>query len=195
MINKKLISGPWYHGDRQKISTFTGRYMDAEDFAHDRNAMGPGIYWTRLKWQASGYAEKEGYVYTAEMDLEPDRVMTIKTKPDAAKLRKFIELAPNKESRDMSLQNYAEDIDAAIELAIEYAMDEDNMLDAAMGLYNDLYSRKQSAAFGESMTAIGYDAYLHKLPEVYHLIVYNPEIIKVKEVVKKMKHIKGPDEL
>jgi len=190
MVSRKLIDGLWYHGDRNKTD-FKGRAMDAEDFSRDRNAMGPGIYWTRLKGQAAGYAENEGYVYTATINVDPKRVMSKSTKPEESKLRKFIELTPDRENRDMSLQNFAEDIPYAIELAISYAMEEDNMLDAVMLLYNDLYSRKDSAAFGKSVTEIGYDVYLHRLPEVYHLIVYNPEVIIVSDVSKKLKHIKG----
>lgn len=199
MVSKKLIDGLWYHGDTKKYDTFVGRYMDAEDYSRDRNAMGPGIYFTRLKWQSSGYAEgsygsEPGWIYTATMDLDPSRVLDKKTKPDEAKLRKFIDLYPDKEELEMNLYNYAQDLDQAREAAVEAAMDNENMLDATLGLYNDLYG-KDSKQFGKSMAAIGYDAYLHKLPEVYHLIVYNPEIIQIKKVEKKLKHLKSRDDI
>lgn len=195
MIDEKLISGHWYHGDSEKFSTFKGRLMDSEDYSRNRNAVGPGIYFTRLAWQASGYADKGGYVYDATMNIDPSRVMTIGDKPKRTLLRQFIDLAPSEEKRDIGLSNYGESegdpkaIGNAVQSAFTYS---NNMLDSFMGLYNDMYGR-DSRAFASSMVKLGYDAYLHKLPEVYHLIVWNTDAIKIEEIkpVSKYKNLKS----
>ena len=179
MIEKNLIEGDWYHGDLFDTD-FNTRKMDVEDYSRDRNAMGPGIYFSRDRSQASGYAEKSGFIYTATMDLNLKRVMTVKTKPDATKVRKFIMACPDKES----LYNYDNNPVKAVEVAIRLNMESKNLHDAVMGVYNDLY-QKDSRGFAKSMVDIGYDAYLHRLPEIDHLIVWNPSVIQIKDKVKR----------
>lgn len=176
--SKDETGGLWYHGDRDKTD-FTDRKMDAEDFRFNRNAVGPGIYFTRLEWQAKGYAidgnPGGGYLYTCEIDVDPKRLMHDDTRIDRAKLLKFIKMAPDKDL----LLNYGMNIPDATQNALKLnAESSDNMHDAIMGLYNDLYQR-DSRLFGKTMVALGYDAMLHKLPEVDHLIVWNTGKIKI----------------
>ena len=194
MITKKHLEGEWYHGDERKTDFVNRKYFDVTDFSRDRNAMGPGIYFTRLKYQASGYAGDSGYVYTASVNLDPKRTLKDNTKPDARVLRKFIERCPDKEQ----LYNYSEDLSKAPEIAVEMNMDSKNMLEALMGLYNDLYQR-DAVLFAKVMTEIGYDAFYHKVnprePDAIHLIVYNPAIINViKEERKGVKESKFKNE-
>ncbi len=173
------LKGEWFHGDERKTDFVTRNYFDVTDFTRDRNAMGPGIYFTRLKYQATGYAGDNGYVYTATVDLDPKRTLEDKTKIDESKLRTFIEQCPNKDL----FANYTEDIDNGVEVALNLNMESSsNMLEAIMGAYNDLYQR-DAVLFAKVMVDIGYDAFYHKVnprePEAIHLIVYNPKIIKV----------------
>lgn len=199
MITKKHLEGEWYHGDERKTDFVSRNYFDVTDHSRDRNAMGPGIYFTRLKYQASGYAGDSGYVYTVTVDLDPKRTLEDDTKPNKNVLRKFVKRCPDKEL----LYNYSSvNLSVAAEKAVEMNMDSsDNMLDAIMGLYNDLYQR-DAVLFAKVMTEVGYDAFYHKVnpehePDAIHLVVYNPSIIKIVkeehkgEVVKEsLKHIK-----
>ncbi len=192
MITKKKIEGHWFHGDERKTDFVSRNYFDATDFTRDRNAMGPGIYFTRFKYQAKGYAENGGYVYTVTVDLDPKRTLEDNTKIDEAKLRRFIEQCPDTDS----LYNYAEDLDDAKEEAVRLNMESSsNMLEAIMGAYNDLYQR-DAVLFAKVMIEIGYDAFYHKVnpehePDAIHLIVYNPKIIKI---VKEEKHDEAVEE-
>lgn len=197
MVKENDILGKWYHGEFDKRMDLKGRKFDVEDFTRNRNAVGPGLYFTRNKDQGISYAGSKGYVYTAEMDLKPARVLEDKTPINKDKLRKFVSLAPDKEAFSNYTEHY-KNIKYAIDIATDMNIDSsDNMHDAIMGVYNDLYQR-DSTEFAKSMTKIGYDALLHKLPGVNHLIVYNPDIIKIleeeptlKESVSKYKNLKS----
>lgn len=197
MITKRHLEGEWFHGDERRTDFINRNYFDVIDYSRDRNAMGPGIYFTNLKYQASGYAGDSGYVYTVTVNLDPKRTLEDNTKPNRNVLRKFIERCPDREM----LYNYSEDLSKAPEKAVEMNMDSANMLEAIMGLYNDLYQR-DAVLFAKVMTEIGYDAFYHKVnpkyePDAVHLIVYNPSIIKivkeehkgVKESIR-LKHVK-----
>lgn len=182
LASKSQLTGEWYHGDMQKCD-FHNRKFDLSDNKTHKNSNGPGIYFTRFEWQARGYAEPDGYVYTATMNLDPKRTLLDNTRPDYNKLKKFIELGPDNDL----LSNYAENPRLALPLAVKMNMESDNMLDAVMGAYNDLY-QNDSVLFAKNMIEIGYDAFLHKLPEVDHLIVYNSKIINL---VNEEKYVKN----
>jgi len=190
------LSGLWYHGDA-KGTDFSSKVMDVEDYSRDRNALGPGIYFTRNRVLASGYAQDHGNgaVYTAEMLLKPKRVMTVKHKPTAAIVEKFIRLAP-RESRETGLSNWGPGPNA-MRRAVAGYVDQVELLDALCGVYNDFYQRN-SKAYAKAMVAVGFDAYYHVLPEDVHLVVWNPDIIQVIETSNEqyiMKHIKNFDQL
>lgn len=174
-------SGLWYHGDWSLLKDFKDRKMDVEDYKSDRNAIGPGIYFSRDESQARGYANGEsGHLYTCEIDIKPSRLLHDNSRVDRARLLKFIKMAPDKEG----LYNYGQTIPSAISNALRLnAEGSTNMHDAVMGVYNDLF-QKDSRMFGRCMVAIGYDAMLHKLPEVDHLIVWNVDLIKILKVEK-----------
>lgn len=179
----KLFSGEWYHGDLVDTD-FNTRKMDVEDYTRDRNAVGPGIYFTRDKSQAEGYAFPSGYVYTATLKLDPSRVMTVKTQAVREKLKRFVDACPDKESLYNYDQNLTVAVRKAVDMNIEYSS---NFLDAVLGVYNDLYQRN-SRLYAKNLVDIGFDAYLHHLPEVDHLVVWNPAIIHVllKEKLEKV---------
>ena len=178
MITKKNLEGEWYHGDERKTDFINRNYFDVTDYTRDRNAMGPGIYFTRLKYQANGYAGDSGYVYTVTVDLDPKRTLEDNTRPNAKVLKKFIDRCPDKEL----LYNYSpSNFSIAAKKAIDMNMESRNMLDAVLGLYNDLY-QMDAVLFAKVMTEAGYDALYHKVsddPDAIHLIVYNPSIINI----------------
>lgn len=195
-MKKENLTGEWYHGDERKTDFINRNYFDATDHSRDRNAMGPGIYFTRLKYQAKGYAGTKGYVYTVTVDLDPKRTLVDNTKINPVFLKKFIEKCPDK---DM-LYNYDEDLNRAKHVALQLSIESsENMLEAIMGLYNDLYQR-DAVFFAKTMTELGYDAFYHKVnplyPEAIHLIVYNPKIINIvkeekasESIIESLKHL------
>jgi hypothetical protein len=150
--------------------------MDREQ-GIDQNALGPGVYFTRDKTQAIGYAESTGFLYSVKINTSAERILVESKKPDRKRLSRFIDLAP-KESRYYGLTNWDVDPVQAKSLAISaYAKFEDE-LGALLGIYHDFYGSDWKS-YARSMTSIGYDAYLHHLPAVDHLIVFNPKVIKI----------------
>lgn len=195
MITKQQLAGEWYHGDERKTDFVNRNYFDVSDYSRDSNAMGPGIYFTNLKYQASGYAGKTGYVYTTTIDANVKRILQDNTKPRVEVLKKFIDRCPDKEL----LLNYSENLSAAPRIALIQNMNSSKtMLEAVLSLYNDLY-QKDSVLFAKVMVESGYDALYHKVnpkyePDAIHLIVYNPSIITIvkeehKEISESMKYI------
>jgi len=183
MVRASDIEGIWYHGDLEDAD-FSTRSMDTEDYTRSPNALGPGIYWTRDRDQARGYAGKKGYVFSATMDLTPRKTMSKDDTVTSEIVERFISLAP-RGSRRTGLENWDNNIDQAVSTYVESGED---LLDALVGVYHDFYGM-DSRAFGRSMVRIGYDAYIHHLPNVDHLVVWNPKIIKVKEVDKAEEHV------
>ena len=169
------VSGLWYHGDANRRQTFDDQRMDRAPHL-DKNAWGPGIYWTRDEGQARGYAWPSGYVYAAE--VRTSRVLEDGDPVDPAKLGRIIDLAPE-DSREAGLSNWGEDPRGARRAAVDgYARSGRDMLDAALGTYHDFYGQ-DAVAFTRAMVRIGYACCLHHLPEVDHLIVYDPRVIQV----------------
>jgi len=185
------LTGLWYHGDRNKTNFFN-RKFDVEDYTRDRNAVGPGIYFTRIKWYANGYAEPDGYVYTVKVNLKPSRVLTDTTPADLAKVRAFVEGCED----DDLLANYGQPRRKAVENAVKLNAESGDLLSAVIGVYNDLYQR-DSAKFAEMMVKIGYDALLHQpnpehAPEVFNLVVYEPKVIEIvdeERYTKQLEHL------
>lgn len=172
----------WYHGDTSKRSKFSDQKMDRDQHM-DPNAMGPGIYWTESKRQAKGYAYPKGYIYTAE--IRTNKVIKDETKPNRAKVKSLIELAPD---LDMALSNFGYDPgytskSAVLKDAIDGYMNfSESMIDAALTIYHDFYNRTRANLWAMNMVKVGIDAFEHKLRELKHLIVYNPKVIKVKKI-------------
>lgn len=54
----------------------------------------------------------------------------------------------------------------------------ESLIDSALMIHHDIF-RKEANPWTKAMVKCGVDAYLHKLPAVEHLIVYNPNVIKV----------------
>lgn len=167
--------GLWYHGDLRETD-FSDHIMDAEDYSRNRNAVGPGIYWTRDDWQARGYGQG-GFFYTATVKIDPKRLMTIDHKPTRWFIERFIRLAP-KEARETGLSNWMNNMKMAVDAYVQ----EDDLHESLVGVYNDFYGR-DSKAFAKSMINIGFDAYLHHLPAVDHLIVWNTKILNISSIV------------
>lgn len=178
--------GLWYHGDTRETD-FSDQTMDAEDHTRDRNARGPGIYWTREEHQAKGYG-LGGFLYTATAKIDQTRLMTADHRPTRWFIESFIRLAPMG-PRKIGLSNWMN----SMKSAIDAYMDDESLHEALMGVYNDFYGR-DSRAFAKSMVKIGFDAYIHHLPGVDHLVVWNPKVMMVGNIVPVREHRSGVNE-
>jgi hypothetical protein len=150
--------------------------MDRERGTSDLNAVGPGIYLTRSRQQALGYAYPSGWLY--KLTIRPGaRILNEQEPPRRAIISQMIDLAPA-ESREIGLSNYAENpVYARVEAEASYVHANTTLLDALVFLYHDFYGYDAND-WTAAMVKVGFDATLHRLPEVDHLIVYNPQIIE-----------------
>jgi hypothetical protein len=173
------VSGLWYHGDAAKRERFDDQKMDRDRGTADLNAVGPGIYLTRDLQQARGYAWPAGWIYTFQIRPRA-RVLDEKAPPVRAVISKMIDLAPA-DDREVGLSNYAEAPVVARYKVETGLVRERSLLDALIVLYHEFYGHDANA-WAAAMVQLGFDALLHRLPEVDHLVVYNPEIlVRVRE--------------
>lgn len=181
LLEAAAMSDVWYHGDSAKRSRFDDQKMDRDQHV-DPNAMGPGIYWTKDERQAYGYAAPKGYVYTAQ--VKSNKLIKDNTRPNQAKLEKLVSLV-DKESLGYGLSNWGEDYERGLqsrafrEAINAYMNYNTSMIDATLQIYHDFFGRSGANEWCRAMVKIGYDAFLHKLPATYHLVVYNPKVIHV----------------
>jgi hypothetical protein len=165
----------WWHGDASKRSSFHDQKMDYDGYEHERNANGPGIYFTRLKDQAIGYAgEGRGWVYGVR--FPGGRFFKDKTKPTVRFVHDLIRLA-DQESLMYGLSDWDENPSLAMRKAVASYSAQDTLLDAALGVKNNFYS--SSNEWTKAMVKLGWDGFLHKLPSTEHMIVYNPDVIQI----------------
>jgi len=174
------VKGFWWHGDKSRRKNFTGQHMDRDGSRYSRNAAGPGIYLTRLESDATVYAYPDGYVYKLKINTSPGRLLGPDDPITKENLRKLIELTP-KDVIEFGLSNWDENPKKAIDNAVEAYFDEEEVLDAYIGIKNDFYGDAYANEWTKAMIKIGYDAYWHLLPEIEHLVVYNPDIIEIVE--------------
>jgi hypothetical protein len=181
LFEAAAMSDVWYHGDSNKRSRFDDQKMD-RDMHVDANAMGPGIYWTKDRPQAYGYASPNGYVYTAQ--IKTNKLVKDNTPVNRDRVAKLI-LECDAEGLLYGLSNWGEDYEKgkqsrayqdAIKAYVDY---NESMIDAALTIYHDFFGRSDANEWTRAMIKIGYDGFLHKLPATYHLIVYNPKVIHV----------------
>lgn len=175
-------TGDWYHGDANRRSTFSDQEMDHDNGSVDGNAIGPGIYWTRDPVQARGYAHPSGYVYTATMKTSATRILHENTKATRTMLAKFLDAAPE-ESRQYGLTNWDENPVTARQKALQAYLNSSTAHEALISIYHDFYGHEYNL-FAKAMTALGFDAFLHALPGVDHLIIYNPAVIRITREAK-----------
>lgn len=171
----------WYHGDTSRRRNFNNQDMD-RDHTKDPNAMGPGIYWTSDKRQAAGYAGSNGWVYEATIKTVASKLLyDDKPRPSSKDLEWLIEQSDNP---DGFLTNWGFDPGymsrkQAMKDALRAYGSSHAMIDAVLGIYHDCYGRENANAWTKNMVRMGIDAFLHRLPDVWHLIVYNPRVIKI----------------
>jgi hypothetical protein len=163
----------WWHGDKSRRTTFADQIMDRPN-GLDKNALGPGIYFSQDKNQAVGYSGPGGWIYGTRIDS--DKILTDGRKPTRRFLKNLITAAP-KEDMSYGLSNWDENPARALNKAIDAYMMEVSLIEAAWSIRNDFFGDPNT--WTAAMVKCGIDGFTRSHGIVDHMVVYNPSVIKV----------------
>lgn len=170
----------WYHGRTIDNDVFSYDYVGGEN-SYDQE--GPGFYFTSDFNNAKRYAENKGVVLKCKINY---KTLIIKGPTSNTKVNKKIvaDLILKSPNKDDVLTNFDEDPRKALVQAINSYVRYGLAHDAYQTIANDFYKYNSK----EYLQVISkyYDAQLTKLEgstygDIYHLIVYKPDIIQVVE--------------
>lgn len=163
----------WYHGDTSRRLTFEDQRFQNRD---NPNAVGPGIYFTESREQARGYAWPRGWLYTARIR---GRCATGRQRMTASEIQRFIGMLDD-EGRGYLLSNWDEDPRRAMSKVLD-AYTQINLTSAAadLGRQGGLDFLSDGRTWARAMVALGYVAMVHQLPNVQHLVVWDPNALTI----------------
>lgn len=174
-----------YHGSPTEIQTFTDEFVGGEE-ATDQE--GPGIYFTTNHKEAIGYAEG-GYVYTVRLTprrlFDESKASNIKR----ALIDKLVFLSSDWESTG---SDWSENPRVGIKMLIDSAYEyNDTEKDLIQQIWIEAY-RYDGVNFVRNCAKLGIDGLIVNREAGImfdrnndkHIIVYNPNIIEVKNVEK-----------
>jgi len=175
-----------FHGSPTEISNFSDEFVGGKD-AND--AVGPGVYFTTSKEDASSYGTN---IYQVILDTSKYLTSDPIKKDYSKQLIKLIKMSSD--WRD-NAQNYDENPERGVMNAVKgYHQYDDNVKDLFLSVWVDFY-RYDAINFVRNMVAIGYDGIVidgyNRNKNFKHLIVYNLNTI---EVVKDRKVKENIDE-
>lgn len=172
----------FYHGSAHKINQFVDEFVGAQD-ATDQQ--GPGIYFTSSEANAAGYGR---YVYSVE--LSPKKLVSTKNGRNAPanQLEWLIKQAPDWE---MTAQNWNENAAIGVKKAVRAIIDaNESPSEQFMEVWYDFY-KYTPVLYVRNMVKLGYDgfviegmsSFLTGEDNITHMVVFNPQIIKVIDMV------------
>lgn len=176
ILNDKHI---WYHGRTVDNETFSLDYVGGEN-ANDQE--GPGFYFTNGLQNARSYAYPNGIVLKCQVDYKK---LIIKGDSSETKTRKkiVVDLINNSPNKDYVLENFDEDPQVAMIKAVNAYLKYTDAYDSYQIIARDFY-RHESKEYLQVLSKY-YDAQLTKHSgDIYHLIVYNPALIRVIDKIK-----------
>jgi hypothetical protein len=168
----------WYHGRTVDSNVFSYDYVGGEN-SYDQE--GPGFYFTSDFDNAKRYAENKGIILKCKINYKK---LIIKSPTSNTKVNKKIvtDLILKSPNKDDVLTNFDENPKQALIQAINAYVRYELAHDAYQTIANDFYKYIPK----EYLQTISkyYDAQLTKLEgssygDIYHLIVYKPDIIQV----------------
>ena len=166
----------WYHGDTSRRLTFEDQRFQNPDAP---NAMGLGIYFTSSREQARGYAWPRGWVYSATIT---GRCVTDRQRMTTREVERLIALFDD-EGREYLFSNWDEDPEIARRKIVRaYASSSGQGLVGApadLGRQGGLDFERSGRLWAAAMVRLGYAAFLHRLPEVDHLVVWDPAALRI----------------
>lgn len=166
---KRKTKTIWYHGGRSSQIRDEPRW-DRDRTTSSLNEEGPGIYFTSSYQQATSYGP-----IVLEMELPSNFKVMPMRKPTMKQLMALYEEA-SEEDQEIFLSNWGENITP--QEALKHYSHQDNLHNAAVTLYGDLF-RYDSDAYIEAIRTLGYDGVI--VPKSYgvkHLIVWNPKKLR-----------------
>lgn len=174
---KKVEEETFYHGSNKPIDTFV------DDFVGNGNDVyGPGIYFSNNPNDSYGYISNDGKFYVCDLDIKKE--LTKKTRFNKNIVLKFMKESPD----EYAWTDWDENKNVAYQKALKALMETeyaDNLLDALTQVWYDWY-RDFGTQYVRNLVKLGYDASIHTLPSgTKFAVVYNPKIIKVKQVLDK----------
>lgn len=175
-LAKSMIA---FHGSPVEINNFSDEFVGGKD-AND--AVGPGVYFTTSKEDASGYGE---YVYNTNIDTSKFLAPTPIKKDYSKQLIKLIKMSDDWVE---NAQNYDENPERGVIKAVKGYHDyDDNVKDLFLSVWIDFY-KYDAINFVRNMVKIGYDGIIidgyNRNPEFKHLIVYNLGVVEISKDVK-----------
>lgn len=179
-ISKTFIA---YHGTDHNIKKFSDNFVDGEGVTQHH---GPGIYFTTSEANARMFGKN---IYKVELtgrfidtdssvrNVNPDEILTL------------MKMSGDDEDEwEMEAQNYDENPNVGIQKALKYAIQVAG--DEAGVFFNVLNGWYQHTPlrYIRNMTKIGYDGLVVDAPRDWvgekHVIMFNPNKIKLIEIVK-----------
>lgn len=170
----------WFHGDTNRRLTFEDQHFQNRD---NPNARGPGIYFTSSREQGRGYAWPRGWFYAARVF---GRCVTDRQRMTPRELERFVAMFDD-EGRSYLFSNWDEDPRRAMaKITMAYTTAGDLGIDlvsaaADLGRQGGLDFEREGRTWAKAMVNLGYVALLHRLREVDHLVVWDPNAITVIE--------------
>lgn len=172
----------WYHGRTVDSDVFSYDHLGGKDAY---NQEGPGFYFTSDFNNAKYYAENRGIVLKCKINYKK---IIVKTPTSNTKVNKKIvtDLILNSPTKDDTLTNFDEDPRRALIQAVNSYVRYELASDAYQTIANDFY-KYNSKEYLQNISKY-YDSQLTKLEgslygDIYHLIVYRPDIIQVVEKI------------
>lgn len=168
----------WYHGRSVDSDVFDFKYIKLDGTMQD----GPGFYFTKDIEDAKIYKGDKGIILKCE--LTPRKIINKNSKISPVIIKKSITLSPNLND---FLENWDENKTIAFNKAYKALTDNDSMIDIFQSIWYDCYGRYgRHIDFVKNMVKLGLDA-TEPLTESFshkHIIMFNPEKIKVLEIIR-----------
>lgn len=183
LLETNISTEYWLHGRTIDSDVFSYNYVGGEN-ANDQE--GPGFYFTSDFNNAKRYAESKGIILKCKINYKK---LIIKSPTSNTKVNKKIvtDLILKSPKKDDVLTNFDEDPKKALVQAVNAYVRYELAYDAYQTIANDFYKHIPK----EYLQTISkyYDAQLTKLDgtfygDIYHLIVYKPDIIQVVEKIR-----------
>ncbi len=177
-----------YHGSNHLINNFSTEFVGAEEA---KDMEGVGIYFTTMREDAEQYGD---YLYVVEIPSKSkfisDTNRSMKVSP--SKIKKLI---MQKKDWRYDAQNWAENPTVGLNLAIKSFYDyAETEKDVYLSVWYDFF-RYQPQNYVNGMVKLGIDGLVINNPyrssefksndsSFKHFVLYNPNIIQIKEVYK-----------
>jgi len=168
-----------YHGSESEISKFTDSFLSGENVIQH---YGAGIYFTTNYENSRMFGNN---VYKVRLD---GRFIDKETPAESVNIEDVIALMKlSDEEWEMEAYNYNEDPETGVMIAAQDAIDyADNEADVFLRVQSSWY-QYQPLDYVRNMTKLGFDGMIVNAPRDWvgekHIIVFNPEIINVKEKI------------